>query len=430
MRMTKPAVLLAATALLSTALAGCSGSSGSEASESSGPADLRMTVWTSDEDQLALFQQIADAYVAAHPDEVSSVTFDSVPYDDYTTTLTTQIAGGNAPDLAWVFESSAKEFVASGALADLTDTLDATEGYDYDDIMPSTLDLWTGDDGDLYAYPFSNSPFVVFVNTDRLAEAGLDDPADLVASGQWTYDTVESMAADSVAALGGAGLVVRDFDYTTWSNLASVWAAWGADPWSADGSTCTFDSTEMVDAMTWFHDAVYEDGAIPEPGTTNDFFAGDTTFTITQISRASSLDGSFGWDVVPLPSGPAGQQNIVGQAGLAALSGGSHVQAAEDFLAYFTNAENSAELAQYFPSPRESLQDAETLAQTNPLLDADQLQVVVDAVQDAETKPSHANYAELDTAVRTALDALWTADADPETVLTDVCSSITPLLGS
>src|SRR5699024_11268565 len=68
-----------------------------------------------------------------------------------------------------------------------------------------------------------------------------------------------------------------------------------------------------LDALSWYHDAVFEAGAIPGPGTSADFFAGDTTMTITQISRASSLDGSFQWDIVPLPAGPAGQQNVLGQ---------------------------------------------------------------------------------------------------------------------
>src|SRR5688500_17300108 len=63
--------------------------------------DLRMTVWTSNEAQLALFNSIADAYKADH-EEIKSITFDSLPFADYNTTLTTQIAGGNSPDLAWM----------------------------------------------------------------------------------------------------------------------------------------------------------------------------------------------------------------------------------------------------------------------------------------------------------------------------------------
>lgn len=414
--------LLAATAAIAFLLTACT------SAEAEGPVALRMTVWTSNEDHLALFEEIADDFIEENPDRVSSVTFETVPFEDYTTALTTQIAGGNPPDLAWVFESSAAEFIASDALLDLTPTLDRTAGYDLDDIEETTLGLWERD-GSLYGYPFSNSPFVMFVNTDRVDDSGQPDPHALVDSGDWTFDAVASIAAGTVDALGGSGLVVRDFDYTTWSNLAPLWAGWGAEPWSADGTRCGFADPAMVDALGWFHEQVFTEGTIPGPGSSADFFAGDTTFTITQISRASSADGSFDWDVLPLPAGPAGQQNIVGQGGVGVLSSSDNTAAAADFLAFFTNPENSERLSAYFPPPRTSLLTPDALSAANPMLDAQQLGVVVDSIRGAEAKRTHANYAQLDASVRSALDALWTADADPGQALTGVCESIDPLLG-
>lgn len=415
---------IAAVALV---LTGCAGSS-EEAATPDEPVDLRMTVWTADETQLALFQEIADAYVEENPELVSSVTFEPIPFADYTTTLTTQLAGGNAPDLGWILESYAPEFVSSGALADITDALQEHEGYEYDDLLASSLALWQQDDR-LYAYPFSNSPFAMFVNTDQLAAAGQPSPAELVASGDWTYDAARDMAAAAAATSGAQGLVVRDFEYQIWENLATIWGGWGAAPWSEDGTTCTLTDPEMVDAMTWIHDAIFVDGAIPEPGTTADFFAGDAAMTITQISRAASLDDSFAWDVVPLPAGPEGRQNVIGQAGIGVFANAANPAVAADFLAYFTAPENAERLAAYFPPPRESLLNAETLAAGNPRLSEEQLQaVVVEGIQDAITKPAHPNFAQIQDTVRAELDALWTADADVEAVLTDTCETIAPLL--
>ncbi|MGO1920965.1 MAG: sugar ABC transporter substrate-binding protein, partial [Microbacterium sp.] len=83
----------------------------------------------------------------------------------------------------------------------------------------------------------------------------------------------------------------------------------------------------------------------------------------------------------------------------------------------------------YFPPPRESLLTAETLAAGNPRLSEEQLQsVVVDGIQDAVTKPTHPNFAKLQDTVRAELDALWTADADVESVLRGTCETIAPLL--
>jgi multiple sugar transport system substrate-binding protein len=288
--------------------------------------------------------------------------------------------------------------------------------------------LWK-QDGKLIAYPFSTSPFGVFVNTDLLKQAGQASPADLVAQGKWNWDTAFAEAAAVNAKTGKAGLVVRDFDYKTWDNLASVWTGWGAQAWSADGKTCTFNAPEMVEAMSALHKAIFIDKAMPGPGVKADFFAGQSAMTITQISRASLLKNTFGWDLVPLPTGPKGKYAVVGQAGLGVLKKGKRTATAADFLAFFTNPANSAKLAQYFPPARKSQLTAEGLAKGNPLLKPAQLQtVVVDGIATGVVKPSHTGAAELAQTVRAALDPLWKPGADVKSVLDNVCGAITPQL--
>ncbi|GAA2398756.1 sugar ABC transporter substrate-binding protein [Catellatospora methionotrophica] len=418
-------ILAAATAgVLSLGLAACGG----DPEPSTGPVSLRMTVWSSNEAHLKLFNEIADAYRAKNP-RVTEVKFDPIPFESYTTTLTTQIAGGNGPDLAWLLENSAPDFVNSGALVPLDDTLGKAEGYNAADLSPSATSLWKAD-GKLFAYPFSTSPFGVFVNTDQLKAAGQQTPAELIAANQWTWDKAVSVAAASSAKSGKAGLVVRDFDYKNWDNLSTVWTGWGAQAWTPDGKGCGFDQQPMVDAMTFLHKSIFTDKALPGPGTTADFFAGEAAMTITQISRASLLkDAKFGWDLVPLPTGPKGEYAVIGQAGLGALKKGKNADVAADFLAFFTNPDNSAKLAAYFPPPRTSQLTAETLAKTNPLLKPEQLQqVVIDGISTGVVKPSHTGQAEIAQAVRAALDPLWKPDADIKAVLGGVCSAINPLL--
>ena len=408
------AVLLAAV----LALSACGGG---DSAGSDGPVSLRMTIWTGNADHLALFNSIADDYRKANPN-VTEIKFDTLPIETYTTGLTTQIAGGNAPDLAWILENSAPDFVSSGALVPLK-----VEGSD--DLIPSTTKLWqTG--GKLYAYPFSTSPFGVFVNNDLVKQAGQQTPADLIAANQWTWDKAYAVNAAVAASTGKGGLVVRDFDFKTWDNLASVWGGWGAEPWSEDGKKCGFADQPMVDAMTAFHKAVFTDKAVPAPGTAPDFFAGNAAMTITQISRASLLkDSRFQWDLVPLPAGPKGTYGVIGQAGIGVLKKGKNADAAADFLAFFTNPENSAKLAQYFPPPRKTQLTAENLAKTNALLKPEQLQkVVIEGVNIGKVKPSHTGQAEISQTVRAALDPLWKADADVRSVLSGVCSKLEPLL--
>jgi multiple sugar transport system substrate-binding protein len=390
--------------------------------------NLRMTIWSANEAHLAMFNEIAEGFKATHPNV--TVSFEPLPFDSYTTTLTTQIAGGNPPDLAWILETSAADFVNSGALTPLNETFANIEGYDLWDLSIQALSLWTRDN-QLYAYPFSTSPFAMFVNNDLVKAAGAKTPAELIASGEWNWDNAFA-TAKAVADAGDAdGLVVRDFNYQVWQNLASIWRGWGADPWGADGKSCTFADQPMVDAMTAIHNAIFVDGGMPGPGEDVDFFAGNAGMTITQISRASLLpkEDPFDWDLVPLPAGPSGEYYVIGQAGVGVFDKSANKDVAIEFLGYMTNPENSAKLAQFFPPARESLLNAETLGSTNPLLSEEQIKnVVVDGISYGVVLPGHTNFAQIQQTIRSSLDALWVADADVAGVLGNVCSSVSPLL--
>jgi len=414
--------LLGAVALTTAlALTAACGASTTDTATKATDVKLRMTVWTSNEDQLKLFNAIGAAYRDQHP-EVSSITFESLPFADYNTTLTTQIAGGNAPDLAWMGDLS-KDLIASDALVGLTDKLKATDGWQYDDLVDSATKEFSRD-GTLYAYPFSNSPFALYVNTDLLAKAGQTiDPNTL------TWDQVAAAGAAVHATTGKAGFVVRDFDYKSWNTLATVWTGFGAAAWSPDGKTCTFASPEMQRAFTFLHDAAFKTKAMPGPGTKADFFAGDAAFTVAQVSRASLLDGKFKFALYPLPAGPTGRYAVLGQAGVGVLAASKHRDQATDFLAYLTNPANAAKLAQFFPPPRKSLLTGAKLAANNKVLSAAQLQqVVVDQLPNAVTLPNHTSPAEIAQKAKTALDAMWKADADIPAVLNSVCSAIEPIL--
>lgn len=229
---------------------------------------------------------------------------------------------------------------------------------------------------------------------------------------------------------GKAGLVVRDFDYKGWDNLATVWGGWGAEAWSEDGRTCGFAKPEMVEAMTFLHKAIFTDKALPAPGTTADFFAGEAGMTITQISRASLLkDATFKWDLIPLPTGPKGAYSVIGQAGIGVIKKSPNAAKAADFLSFLSNPDNSAKLGQYFPPPRTQLLTAESLGKSNPLLKPEQLQqVVIDGISTGRVKPSHAGQAELAQTVRAQLDQLWQPGADVTKTLAGVCTAIQPML--
>ncbi|MEU7860696.1 extracellular solute-binding protein [Nonomuraea sp. NPDC049141] len=413
---------LAALSLTALLVATACGNGGT-APAAQGPQPLRMSIWTSNEAHLKLFNDIAAEYRKSHP-QVGKITFDPIPFENYTTTLTTQIAGGNPPDMAWILENSAPDFVGSGALVPLKSKIE-----NVGELVPAATRLWERE-GELYAYPFSTSPFGVFVNTDLVKAAGQKPPRELMKAGQWDWEHANQINK-AIAAKGKNGLTILNFDYKAWDNLATIWQGWGAKAWSDDGGTCQFNAPEMVEAMTFVHKAIFTDKSMPGPGTAVDFFSGDTAMAVAQISRAAMLkDATFKWDLVPLPAGPKGKYAVIGQAGIGVLKKSPRAQQATEFLAYFANAANAAKLAAYFPPARTSLLTADTMAKTSPMLSGDQLQeVVIDGIQKGVVKPSHTGQAELAQTARAALDPLWKPDADVKAVLDGVCAKIQPLLG-
>ncbi|HXH36809.1 MAG TPA: sugar ABC transporter substrate-binding protein [Plantibacter sp.] len=417
--------LLTILAITATSLVGCSTPGAAE----DGDVDLTMAIWSANEDHLALFDAIADDYLADH-DEVDSITFETITNQDYIAGLTTRMAGGNVPDLAWIPEANAPEFIESGVLADLTDTFTDTEGYDVEDLLPSATALWEKG-GDLYAYPFSNSPFALYVNRDILEAAGQPDVGALVGTDDYTWDTIADIAAAVTASTGDTGLVIPSFSPTTWDNLTPLWASWGASPWTEDAASCTFTDPEMTDFLSWFQ-AQTARGAVSAVTTAaqNPVFAtGDVAFSVAQLSASGALDDTFGWDFLPLPAGPKGEQGVIGQAGIGVVAKSAHVDAATDFLAYFTNAANSEKLATYFPPSRESLLNVSTLSAAAPKLSEEQIQsAIIDVVPDAIVKSSSPVYSKVTSLVSSALDPVWSG-GDVGDATAAVCAVAQPVLG-
>ena len=69
----------------------------------------------------------------------------------------TQIAGGDAPDVAGVENTPFPQFVDRGILLDVTDLLAATDGFTAEDFFPHLLDRYTYD-GRIYGIPTMPSP--------------------------------------------------------------------------------------------------------------------------------------------------------------------------------------------------------------------------------------------------------------------------------
>lgn len=390
---------------------------------------LRMTMWTSNPDQIALFDEIAEEFMAQN-EAVTNIEFESLALDQLDMVLTTGITAGDAPDLTWLPVESSLEYIDADALLDATPILSTTDGYDLDDLVPHLQEPWRHGDAQ-YGVPFSTGPLIMYFNKDLYAEADVKSPADLLADDDWTWESFRETSKQLTDATGVPGYVVNDFEFRNWTRLLPLMNAYDASPWNEDATQCTVDSPAMREALGAFHAMVFTDHSSPVPGQQIDFWGGQAGATSAFLGSSSLLaDASFDWDIVPTPGGPAGDVQSVGQSAIVALAAGRNHQAALEFLAFLTNRENAARISRFFPPARESLLSAEVLAESSGLLSAQDLEPIVDSITtNGRIFPVAPNGASVANALDSSFDEfVYRPDADLTTSLPKVCTAIEPVL--
>ena len=223
--------------------------------------------------------------------------------------------------------------------------------------------------GGQVALPFTNAGNVVFYNEDVFKKAGVPTPRELLDQGNWTWDTLKS-TAKAIKDSGAAqyGFVHNNNPFVNgFKTLVELYGPYGAAPWSADGTKCTFDSPEMVAATQLFWDMIFTDKSHPGPDEQWDFAAGDIGMALGRTDQigAKLVDAKFGWDVVPPPSGPAGFVPSKAQNGIAVWADAPNADLAAQFVVHTLTKENAAKF-KASPSARLSLDNIDAISAQNP----------------------------------------------------------------
>ena len=392
------------------------------------PVTLKFTTWTSNEAHLKMLNEIADAYKKDHPNV--TVQFLSIPFADYGSKVTVQLAGGNPPDAGWLPEALSASWIGAGVLADMAPGLKSNQAYDFADFSTPALRLWQAKDA-LYGIPFSNSPAFMVYNKDLFVKAGIDTPDILLKNGKWTWEALATAAKTITEKNPGSyGYVYSDLYKTLhWAGMTPVMWAYGGGAWSDDGVQCQLDKPESVKAVQLMQDMIFKDKSMVPPGNELNFQSGKVGMSIFILSGLGLLkDAAFKWDAVPLPSGPAGNTTYIGQAAIVVFNQSKNKAAALDFAAFMTNKDNVAKFAAFFPPARKSVLAAGALMKSNALVTENINKVISDGIASGRTLPTHAEFAKIDLAAKAEFDKLWKADANVQTVLTGACKAIAPFM--
>ncbi len=268
----------------------------------------------------------------------------------YQQTLLTNLSAGTAPDVFWIPGTDIADFASRDVILDLREFADAT-GHNDADFYPGpmghlTTEVDTGQPGNaLWGLPRDVSTFALYINNDLIAEAGAADPRELEANGEWDWDAFNEVA-DAVAALGDE---IKGYGQSAWWGPYGAWMnAAGGGFFTDDRTACALDSAESIAGLTalrdlYATDAVVPYGEDPEPV----FRAGNLgMFQNGRWATPGIRTVEFDWDVVGLPTGPAGPGNWLFWGAYVVNANTENPEAAWQLVQALTQADVQAQISE------------------------------------------------------------------------------------
>ncbi|QYO78045.1 ABC transporter substrate-binding protein [Devosia salina] len=188
--------------------------------------EIRHFWWGNPERDKRTFAVI-DIFNQKNPD--IHVTGETLGFADYFTKLTTQIAGGNMPDVIQQGYGVLFEYIANGAIVPLDDYVG--KSLDISKMDQSAIDAGTVD-GKFYALSIGANSHMAMFNTRLFEEAGIV-PGETFDPYGYTYDELAEFAAAIKQATGVPGTDDNTADYQNFSDFV---VQKGAMLFNEDGS--------------------------------------------------------------------------------------------------------------------------------------------------------------------------------------------------
>ena len=165
----------AAVALMLVATA-CGGSSGSSGSTSSNGKVTLSFAWWGDATRAKVTEAAISQFEQKNPN--IKITTEYAPFGSYSSKITTQMSGGNAPDLLQIDRGFLNEYAGRGVLANLSSQSSVLNlsGLDPNFVASGKVS------GQVVAVPFGQTTSTLVVDMTKLASLGLKPPK---AGGTW-----------------------------------------------------------------------------------------------------------------------------------------------------------------------------------------------------------------------------------------------------
>ena len=273
--------------------------------------------------QVPTEEAVVAAFNESHDD--IELVLEIVDYDTAFDVMSTEIAGGNAPDIVGpVGVSGAEAF--HGQWLDLTDLI-ASTGYDTSQFSEGAVEFFNvGGEGQI-GLPFASYPSMLFYHRDMFDEAGLEYPPHAygdpyILDGEevtWDMDTLAELAKRLTVDEAGNDATSPDFDPETivqwgyepqYQDLRAAGSYFGSGSLVADDGTTAQVPDHWADAWRWLYKAYWEDHTTmnlaqrdaPEQGNGNAYNSGKVAMALTHLWYTCCIgDAGDDWDIAAVP---------------------------------------------------------------------------------------------------------------------------------
>ncbi|MET9708949.1 ABC transporter substrate-binding protein [Nocardiopsis alba] len=340
MRATTRTAAVTAVVAAGALLTGCAGAG----AVASGDGGTRLTVAIVSNPQMQDAISLQDRFREDNPG--IEVDFVSLPENEARAKITTSVAtGGGEFDAVMISNYETRQWAEYGWLENLQPFIDASDGYDHEDFIPSLREDLSYE-GDMYSVPFYGESSFVAYREDLFEEAGVEMPEnptwDEIAALAAELDGVEpGVAGICMRGLAGWGEVLSPFN----SMLNTFGGRWYDEDWNAE-----LDSPEFHEAASFYVDLVREHG---QPGAANSGFGDclnryaqgraamfyDSTSMVSTIEdeNAGTVAGLNGYAPAPVSETDYGGWLYAWTLGIPSTS--EHKEEAWAFLEWMTDQE-------------------------------------------------------------------------------------------
>jgi len=383
-------------------------------------AEVRVIVSHYSDQTAPIFEAMAEEFEAAHPD--IDIVIEDVAWGALQQRLTTDIAGGTAPDISIIGTRWLVDFVDN-------DIVEPLDGYMSDEFKSRFIETFMAPstiDGQVMGLPVAASARAMFYNKGLLAEAGVEAPPTTWAELKDAAVKVSELG-DDIYGFGmmGGGDTEADayWYYSLWSHGGDI---------IVDGQS-GIASEAAVQAAEVYRDLI-EAGAV-QPGIVNydrqDIEAGFKQGKIAMILSGPWMRGQLTEEAPDIDYGisgiPAGTtQATYGVTDSIVLFADSDVK--DEAWLFLEEAAFSDKWRREFTLKEGFLPVFKSVAEDPHFASDPELKAFTDLLPYAKFAPLIPNWQEISDTTKAALQQIYLGEAEPAAALTDAAAKIDDIL--